>query len=727
MRRGFNAAGGIPLAVFLIVALVGMGAMALGNTVYVTVNQTVTPTTIYTAGTGSPDTAAVTVTLTGSGPQGGFPIDCMFVIDTSATADLNQARQAVFAVLSQLSKDDRAGVVVFSTTARLVLPLTSDISQVKHAIANLTRGRKSALGEGLALARQELTTNGRPNAVRAEILLTDGQSDVGSDPKAEGEMAAGLGIKIIPIGIGYLINRDMLEQFAAETSGLFFQRPTSTMAGAIISRLTVRQVATDITVTKILPAGLRYVSADPAPSSVVSKSDGTTVLTWKLGGLGVGAQWSATVSVQAKLKGNVDTDKGSTLTLTNFRGVKGSTAIAAGKLTVIAPNIPPVAKFQVLTSRPIYTKDTVQFTDKSSDPDGKVVAWSWDFGDGAKSTAQNPQHRYAHAGRYTVTLVVTDGQGAKSTPITTTITVANTPPTAMFTTDPKQPRAGVEATIDASGSNDIDGNIVSYAWDFNGDGVFDKTTGSPQVTYTFPVSGAAKVTLMVTDNDGSSDTYTKVVTVLPSVSVTRTIDTCLPGDKTIAGGKVKVTVTITANTTLNGLSLEETIPQSWSFTALNNGHATLRPWHPNAGEKSHECDWLFMETLKDGDKRVISYTLTAPAAPQFGPSGQMQFAINGTVGSASPQLEQMVLGEDKITLVKYLPIPVVISRWDTANNKIDLCLPPQISFDQIQYAVSLWISGDGVPYTDNAHIDLAAMRDLIAYWLQGISVHDPLP
>jgi PKD repeat protein len=52
------------------------------------------------------------------------------------------------------------------------------------------------------------------------------------------------------------------------------------------------------------------------------------------------------------------------------------------------------------------------FADGSSDPDGSVVSWSWAFGDGATSTAQNPTRTYAAAGTYSVGLTVTDNAGA---------------------------------------------------------------------------------------------------------------------------------------------------------------------------------------------------------------------------------------------------------------------------------------------------------------------------
>jgi PKD repeat protein len=52
------------------------------------------------------------------------------------------------------------------------------------------------------------------------------------------------------------------------------------------------------------------------------------------------------------------------------------------------------------------------FTDASTDSDGTVASWSWTFGDGGTSTAQNPTHEYACGGSYTVTLTVTDDDGA---------------------------------------------------------------------------------------------------------------------------------------------------------------------------------------------------------------------------------------------------------------------------------------------------------------------------
>jgi subtilisin family serine protease len=81
-------------------------------------------------------------------------------------------------------------------------------------------------------------------------------------------------------------------------------------------------------------------------------------------------------------------------------------------------NEPPAASFGASC-----TDLSCSFTDTSADGDGSVVGWSWSFGDGFGSSEQNPSHTYAAGGTYTVSLTVTDDDGATdSTSQTVTVT-----------------------------------------------------------------------------------------------------------------------------------------------------------------------------------------------------------------------------------------------------------------------------------------------------------------
>lgn len=84
------------------------------------------------------------------------------------------------------------------------------------------------------------------------------------------------------------------------------------------------------------------------------------------------------------------------------------------------------------TTPPPKEGDPIQFNDTSSDGDGYIVNWSWDFGDGTTSNEQNPVHTYGDNGNYTVTLTVTDNNGNTGT-YSTVVVLANSPPSVTVT------------------------------------------------------------------------------------------------------------------------------------------------------------------------------------------------------------------------------------------------------------------------------------------------------
>jgi len=164
----------------------------------------------------------------------------------------------------------------------------------------------------------------------------------------------------------------------------------------------------------------------------------------------------------------------------------------------ILKNKPPVADFSFSPQQPTDL-DTITFADQSTDEDGEIVAWHWDFGDGTTSNEQNPTHKYADNGTYIVKLTVTDDKGATET-AQKIIEVANVAPVAKFTYEPDKPKIREEIKFNATLSFDDDGNIVNYTWDF-GDGNISYEINP---THAYIKAGTYNVTLTVIDNDGAT-------------------------------------------------------------------------------------------------------------------------------------------------------------------------------------------------------------------------------
>ncbi len=178
---------------------------------------------------------------------------------------------------------------------------------------------------------------------------------------------------------------------------------------------------------------------------------------------------------------------------------------ASGR-TGVFPNIPPIALFDSTTADLTATFDA----SASNDPDGTTLSYAWSFGDGQTGSGVAPQHTYAAAGTYDVTLTVIDADNATDAEVhsvTVTAPPPNVPPNAVFTSTVDH----LTASFDASGSDDPDGTTLSYLWDF-GDGLSGSGV-SPQHTYANP--GTYDVTLTVTDADDAEDIASGSVTATP--------------------------------------------------------------------------------------------------------------------------------------------------------------------------------------------------------------------
>lgn len=187
------------------------------------------------------------------------------------------------------------------------------------------------------------------------------------------------------------------------------------------------------------------------------------------------------------------------LTVTDGPGLTSS----ATKSATPVQNQAPVAAF---TAETTFLKATLDARG-SSDPDGTIESYAWDFGDQESGTGATPSHAYDRAGTYSITLTTTDDDGATNT-VARQVTVVQAPnelPKAAFAAETRN----LDVTFDAGDSADPDGTVASYAWVF-GDGA----TGSGEdAEHTYATAGTFPVRLTVTDNRGGTDTVTHDVTV----------------------------------------------------------------------------------------------------------------------------------------------------------------------------------------------------------------------
>ena len=200
---------------------------------------------------------------------------------------------------------------------------------------------------------------------------------------------------------------------------------------------------------------------------------------------------------------------------------------------------------------------TVNFTDQSS---GDVTSWSWDFGDGGTSTAQNPIHVYSTAGSYTVMLTATNSCGSDVETKADYVTVTDPPcdpPAADFTGIP----ATGDAPLTVNFTDQTTNTPTSWSWDF-GDG---GTSTAQNPNYVYSTAGTYTVMLTATNSCGS-DVETKadyIIVTEPPCDLPVTDFTGTP-----TTGDAPLTVNFTDQTT-NG-------PTSWSWDFGDGGTSTAQ-------------------------------------------------------------------------------------------------------------------------------------------------------
>ncbi len=169
-----------------------------------------------------------------------------------------------------------------------------------------------------------------------------------------------------------------------------------------------------------------------------------------------------------------------------------------------SPNQPPLAH-AIVIGLP-KAKEPQHFFAIATDPDGSVVSWHWDFGDGISAEGMNANHSYAAPGEYTVVLTVRDDDGAEAR--VERIVHINHPPKISSVS---VSLTGRNATFKAH-ATDPENDMLEYFWNF-GDG----TIGSGvETSHRYDTPQLFRVSCIAKDPLEDFDTYYLNVSIVNS-------------------------------------------------------------------------------------------------------------------------------------------------------------------------------------------------------------------
>ena len=236
-------------------------------------------------------------------------------------------------------------------------------------------------------------------------------------------------------------------------------------------------------------------------------------------------------------------------------------------------NQPPTANFTYAPSNPIAGQ-TVNFdASASSDPDGTIVSYEWDWeNDGTCDAVGQTQAHSFSKGDYHVTLRVTDDNGAIDTE---TKTVGVTSPPTADADGPYYVHENSTVQLDGTGSSDPDGDTLTYSWAIINDPIGAASlTNASTATPTFHApdvdsTTAVTVRLTVDDGHGHTDDDNATVTIyLAGVNLPPTAE---------AGGPYSVEENSTVQLDGTGSSDPDGDTLTYSWTIINDptGAASL--------------------------------------------------------------------------------------------------------------------------------------------------------
>lgn len=218
--------------------------------------------------------------------------------------------------------------------------------------------------------------------------------------------------------------------------------------------------------------------------------------------------------------------------------------------TIVVSNAPPLVSAQGQPSNG-QVPLTVIFSVTASDNEG-IGKYEWDFqGDGVfdftSTTTGNTSYTYTNVGTFQPALRVTDNRGASTTyavPATEVRAAPTGTPSVTATASPASGNAPLVVNHSGSASDPQGHPFVKWEWDFQSDGVYDRSAATPSQSFTYTAAGTYFPRLRVTTDDGRTAEDVAQVVVNPIFTLKPSTDTIDPG----LGETTTITTTLGGDT-----------------------------------------------------------------------------------------------------------------------------------------------------------------------------------
>jgi PKD repeat protein len=261
----------------------------------------------------------------------------------------------------------------------------------------------------------------------------------------------------------------------------------------------------------------------------------------------------------------------------------------------------------------------------SSDPDGGVVSWAWDFGDGGTASGATVSHTFAAAGTYQVKLTVTDTGGATNA-VTKPVTVSV----------PSTPVSFVGKS--SANANATTHTVARPAGITAGDGLLlFATAASPTVTMADP-AGWTPVRTVQAANGITTRLWQRVATAAEPANVTVTLSGLAKADLlylayrgTAAAGPVAVQAGVaeTASTTAHVTPQATSTSSAWVLSYWADNTSASTAWTAPAGQTVRST------SFGTGGGRITSLATDSGAPVDIGVQGGLTATANATTAKAT--------------------------------------------------------------------------------------------